>query len=315
MLDLQRKSRQQIRDAFDGVGTQSGAVAAYGEAGFIPAPADTKRFVLWSEAFGGWSRYGGDGNAAAFDSSGGGLLIGGDALTDSGWRFGLAGGYGQDSYGSDANAASGSAKTYHLAAYGGGSLGPLGLRFGAAWSRHDVETSRTPGLTGFADTLMADYGARTWQAVTEAGWRIDRDLVHFEPFAGLAWVNLHRDGFTETGGAAALTSQASTFETISATLGTRIDRDVAWRGRLGKVSASAAWLHAFGDTAGTSTMAFAGGRDFAVTGVPLAKDSALVGLGLAFEAGPGASLSLDYSGQFGDGVKEQGGRAAWRVRF
>lgn len=326
LIDRSRVTRDiitdRIRDAFDGVGTQSGAVAAYGENGLSPAPADTGRFVFWSEGYGGWSRYASEGNAAAFDSAGGGLLIGGDALTDSGWRFGLAGGYSHESYQGDAVASTASADSYHLAAYGGSSLGPLGLRFGASYSRHDIETSRTPGLTGFTDTLTAEYGARTWQAFAEASWRIDRDLIHFEPFANLAWVDLHSDGFTEMadgsspqGAAAALTSKASKLDAVYTTLGARVDRDIAWGGRLGKVSASAAWLHAFGDTAGAATMAFAGGDVFAITGVPLAKDAALVGLGLAFEAGPGASLSFDYSGQFGKGVNEQGGRVAWRVLF
>ncbi|WP_349236888.1 autotransporter domain-containing protein [Bosea sp. Tri-54] len=34
--------------------------------------------------------------------------------------------------------------------------------------------------------------------------------VALEPFAGLAYVNLHTDGLTETGGAAALTAAATT---------------------------------------------------------------------------------------------------------
>ena len=54
-------------------------------------------FDLWGQGFGDWGRGKGDGNAASFDRSTGGFIIGGDVsaigFAGSEWRLGAAGGY------------------------------------------------------------------------------------------------------------------------------------------------------------------------------------------------------------------------------
>jgi uncharacterized protein with beta-barrel porin domain len=47
----------------------------------------------------------------------------------------------------------------------------------------------------------------------------------------------------------------------------------------------------------------------------LAKDTALVGLDVAFEVGERSVLTLGYTGQFADGVSEQGVRGDLKVKF
>ncbi len=50
-----------------------------------------------------------------------------------------------------------------------------------------------------------------------------------------------------------------------------------------------------------------------VYGVPLAEDSALIDAGLDFTLGPRTTAGVSYSGQFGDGVSDNGvkGRFTW----
>jgi uncharacterized protein with beta-barrel porin domain len=55
------------------------------------------------------------------------------------------------------------------------------------------------------------------------------------------------------------------------------------------------------------------GIGFGITGVPLAEDSALIDAGLDFALGANATAGVSYSGQFGDGVTDNGvkGRFTW----
>jgi len=77
---------------------------------------------------------------------------------------------------------------------------------------------------------------------------------------------------------------------------------------------SAAWQHAFDEVTPGAALAFAStGTGFAVTGVPLAADSALIDAGLDIALGAKATAGISYSGQFGEGVTDNGvkGRFTW----
>ena len=63
-----------------------------------------------------------------------------------------------------------------------------------------------------------------------------------------------------------------------------------------------------------ASLAFAStGIGFAITGVPLAEDSALIDAGLDLALGPNTTAGVSYSGRFGDGVQDNAvkGRFAW----
>lgn len=75
------------------------------------------------------------------------------------------------------------------------------------------------------------------------------------------------------------------------------------------------WRHAFGDTTPLSTHTFAGSDAFAIAGVPIAKDAALVEAGLDVNLSKAASLGLSYQGQFGNGATQNGFDARLNVSF
>lgn len=77
----------------------------------------------------------------------------------------------------------------------------------------------------------------------------------------------------------------------------------------------AGWRHAFGNTQPTSTLAFIdGGSAFSVAGVPIARDTAVVELGLDASVAKNLTLGVAYSGQYGGGSHDNAisGRLAWR---
>lgn len=312
---LQDAVTARLRAAFGDSGkTASLPVMAYGEDGVQPVAADTDRFAIWSQGFGSWGSTDSDGNAARFDRSTGGLLVGADGLAGD-WRIGVVGGYSRISFDADDRNSSGDSDNYHLGLYGGTNWGAVAFRTGAAYTWHRISTSRSVVFQGFTDSLSADYDAATAQAFGELAYKTDAGPFAFEPFANLAYVNLHTDGFAESGGAAALTSSSSTTDATFTTLGVRASTDVTLGGVAATARGMLGWRHAFGDVTPLSTVAFAGGDNFTIAGVPIARDAVLVEAGFDVQLAHNATLGLSYAGQFGADAFDNGFKANLGISF
>ncbi|KXF78858.1 hypothetical protein ATN84_03600 [Paramesorhizobium deserti] len=278
------------------------------------SPAATEGLVFWTEGYGAWGESDGNGSSADMDRSSGGFFVGGDIALNDIWRAGLAGGYGRSSFDIDDRASSADADTYTIAAYAGAEIGALGLRFGAAHSWHDVDTSRTIGFAGFADQAEASYDARTAQLFGEAGYTIRHGRASFEPFAGLAYVNLHTDGFSESG-SAGLGFASDTTDVTYTTLGLRAATALDLGGMAAHLHGTLGWQHAFGDLTPTARAAFAGGSGFIVEGVPIAGDTALLKAGFDIDLSAAASLDISYTGRLAEDAQDHGFGARLSVKF
>ena len=313
---LREAAMGRIRSAFGAVAAATAPVNMADINGRLVAVAPTtERFAVWGQGYGAFGRINGDGNAARLSHSTGGFFLGFDGPVLDTWRIGLMAGYSRTSFNVRDRASSGASDNYHLGAYAGTQWGPIGLRSGLAFTWHELSTTRTVAFAGFGDMLRAHYGARTFQAFGEAGYRIDAFGAAFEPFVNLAHVSLATDAFSETGGAAALTGEGRTTSTTFTTLGLRASASFM----LGSVSTTArgtlGWRHAFGAVLPLSTNAFAGGAGFTVAGVPIARDAAVIEAGLDFALSPAATLGLGYTGQIAGGAQQHGFKGSLAVRF
>ena len=275
----------------------------------------SESFGMWGQGFSSWSQWDSDGNAAAMDRTIGGFLMGGDALVGGNVRFGVLGGYSRSHFSVDDRMSSGTADNYTLGAYGGGEWDAFTLTVGLAHSWHSLDTSRAVAFSGFSDSQSAAYSSRTLQAWGEAAYSFETDTARFEPFADLAYVHLSTDGFTESGGAAALTAASNTVDATFTTLGLRAETDVSLGGTDATLRSMVGWRHAFGDTP-TSQMAFALGSDtFSIAGVPLAQDTLLLNAGLDLILNENATLGVAYGGLFSSGVQDHSASLSLNVRF
>ncbi|WP_083745811.1 autotransporter domain-containing protein, partial [Variovorax sp. KK3] len=270
---------------------------------------------LWLRSFGSWGHTRADGNSARTNTSLGGVLIGADMPVGGGWRAGVYGGYSQGKYEADSRRARVEDDAYHLGVYGGTRWDRLALRLGASYTRHKLESQRTVVFPGLVDSLRADQRARTAQVFGELGWRIDAGRVALEPFANLAYVDLRSKGFAERGGAAALRSRGDSKDLTFSTLGLRASTlvsagaaDITLRGMVG-------WRHAFGDVVPTSTLALAGGNDFQVGGLPVARNALVVEAGMDMAVARNLRVGIGYAGQAGGGRRDHGLKANLLWKF
>jgi len=291
----------------------------------LVAPASTDdlaRYAAWASAIGSWTNQSGNGNAAGSKSSLGGFVSGIDAAIYDNWRLGVMAGYSRSTFKSAERASSGSSDNYTLGAYTGtewtAPQATIALRSGLAYTWHNLEMNRSVAFPGFSDNLLADYNAGSFQIFGELGYKVSvapRSMI--EPYANLAYVHLHTDGFIEKGvNGAALTVQSDNMDTTLSTLGMRASTGF----ELGSVPTTArvdlGWRHAFGDVTPTSTASFAAGSSlFTATGNAIGKDTALIEAGFDFELSKQAAIGVSYQGQFGSGLTQNGINADLRVKF
>ena len=175
---------------------------------------------------------------------------------------------------------------------------------------------RAVSFPGFYESESASYGGDTGQLFTELAYPIVTDRSSaVEPFAGLAYVHVGTDDFTESGPTAALTTFGSDQNVGYSTLGVRAATTMPVFGMLVTPRASVAWQYAFGELTPDIALAFASsGIPFGISGVPLARNSALIGAGLDLALGPDVAFGVTYSAQLAGDFQDNGvqGRLTWR---
>lgn len=272
---------------------------------------DPDRLAFWTSGFGSWGRVEGANGGARTSSRSGGFAVGADSLVDDVWRLGVFGGYSGSSSGTvDADASS---DNYHLGAYAGREWSALSLRSGINYTWSDIDTVRS--VTALNQTLSANHDAGALNLFGELAYRMSAGDLAFEPFANLAHVRVKTDGFTETGGSAALTVAGDTMDATFTTLGLRAGSSFDFAGTAARLHGTLGWQHAFGDTVANSTARFGTGEAFAIFGKPLDKDVLVLETGLDIGLSPSAALGIGYSGRVGANAREHGANARLRVAF
>ncbi|MBV8427260.1 MAG: autotransporter domain-containing protein, partial [Hyphomicrobiales bacterium] len=316
------------------VSTMTGAYAAdfpSKKPGLAPVEVSLyhpRLFDLWGQGFGDWGRAASNGNAATLSRSTGGFVLGGDiaatSLMGGDWRFGLAGGYTNDSLAVNQRASSGTFESVFGGAYAGASFGSLKLHAGALYGTNTASISRTAAFPGFFDQLSSNDGGSTVQAFGEAAYRVELSSLGFgglllshsslEPFAGAATILVHQNGFTETGGAAALTGFARDFDVQTTTLGVR--GEFAFASMPLAVRSMLGWRHAYGNVVPSALLAFQGGAQaFDVAGAPIDRDAFVAEAGIDYALTSMFSVGVSYSGQYGARAMDNAVRGNVNLRF
>lgn len=271
----------------------------------------------WVTTRGHGTHQSGDGNATALTNNGFGVMVGADLASDEKSVMGIAAGYERNNlHMSDDRESKNEVNSYHAGAYGSTRLGAFDFRGGVIYSYLDSDSERDIWVPGLQGKNKASYGANQIQAFIEASHTVKiNKFASFAPYASLAQVWLKTDGVNESGNASALKSGSSHNNVTFSTLGLRgkLDFDTSLPASLG---ANVGWAHADGDVASKNTQHFAsGGSDFAVKGVPLARDSVISGVSLTAKVGSNSSVGVGYQGQFGKGMTDNVGYLKWVTNF
>ncbi|KAA0969763.1 autotransporter domain-containing protein [Aureimonas fodinaquatilis] len=295
-----------------------GGPLAYGpdEAGNLTAPAERSiDGTFWAQGFGGAGDYDTTASTAGVDVTLGGIVAGLDARLGD-WLVGGALGYTRSSADVDALVSSSDVDSLLVGLYAGTSLGPSNFRFGGSYAFSQIEASRT--ISGFSEQAKAEYDGGVAQVFAEVSHGFDVQQVALEPFAGLAYVHVSTDSFTETGASAGLRGASSSMGVGYSSLGLRAATTMQLAGgQTLKPHAEVTWQHAFGDVTPESQMAFISvpTANFTVAGAPLSRDAALLKIGLDLDLNDQVRIGVSYLGQYADNSTVNGAQADLRWRF
>jgi outer membrane autotransporter protein len=269
---------------------------------------------LWLKAYGSWGLSEADGVSGA-ERATAGTLLGYDVDIGHGWQAGVFGGFGQSSIALDDIDAKIDATSYHVGAYASTEAGPLAFSLGGAYTANNADSQRRVTYGDLGETLTADYTVDVLQVFGEASYRFDTGIGTLAPFLGLAHVRASTNGFVEQGGSAALQSSGDVVATTFATLGLRVEQELALEGISATLRGEIGWRHAFGDVDPQVDLAFDGGDAFRVVGAPVSVDSAVLSAAVDFKLAPQSTFSVGYGGQLGMDASNHAVSAALKIGF
>jgi outer membrane autotransporter protein len=288
-------------------------------------------FGLWGQGFGDWGSTSSDHNAAKLARDTGGFIIGADAerqFLNGDWRFGIAGGYTDDSLKVSTRSSSGDYQSIFGALYGKASYGAIDLKAGAIFASTNTHTTRGIVFPGFADAATSSYGGYAAQGFGEIGYNLpfhwtfwsyvpglDSLKVNYEPFLQGAVIHIDQNRYAEAALTAGLIGASRGYDLGTTTLGWRTQYSLANMPGF-TLSTLIGWRHAFGDVRPSVTQSFAGSfSSFAVAGVPIDRDAFVSETTLSYAVTNAVTLGVSYSGQYGRRASDSAFKGNLEVSF
>ncbi len=275
--------------------------------------------VLWGRALGSLGHNSGDGNAASMHHSTAGFVIGLDAPVFNQWRVGGLVSYSHSMFNIGSGlSSSGRSDNISIGGYAGRHWGNLHLRLGASYTWNIMGMNRSVVAGNYSDRLSSGYMGGTAQGFGELAYKFHTKHAVFEPFANVAYVNQHTDGYREHGGAAALAGKSMNTGVTFATFGARASTSFMLGRTLLTTHGSLAYRHTFGLTSSSVRQGFASTHrrnTMDVGGVPLSLDAAVVNFGVGAKLTDRINVDLSYIGQYGNHSVDSGAQASVSAAF
>ncbi len=275
----------------------------------------------WSEAFYSSADRASQGGTPADQRHIGGLVLGFDKPIHSNWK---AGGFFAAQH-SEMSRPHGMASANIDTIYAGLNLAAnlryVDVALGLAHGWHKIKSRRKIAVGDLYDALSGGYSGRSMQLFGEIAtplrW-LASNAQAITPFARLAWVKAHADGFVEKGGPAATRVLPADQSVLFSSVGLRASHVFETPKGEALIASQLAWHHASGDLRAVSRQSF---RDstrqtlFKSEGLPIARQAWSLQLGVQASLAKNVSLGMAYGGLYGGGLRDHGARMNLIWRF
>lgn len=228
--------------------------------------------------------------------------------------------YSRDRLGVDDRSSSASIDSFQVGGYISNNVefggGRMRVTAGGMASAHYADTERRIRFNSFDETLTTKYWAHSVGAFAEVGW-VTAPICGFqvEPYFGFDHRLQRSSGFDESGGAAALSSDAATSMKFSSTLGVRLsgdvteylalDLDTAWRVNYRSVDSSANLYFADDPSKGTMD----------IIGSNLSVHEWKVGVGMRLHSWKNMDMRMGYDATVGRKMIDHNGSVSMGLSF
>lgn len=282
-----------------------------------PTPAENT--MAWAHGFGSWARIDDvDGHTDGIKRNIGGIFMGIDKSLNDQWRMGVIAGYSRANIESDNKRSENNRDDYHLGGYVGGDFDAWKLRTGVGYTWHDFSTTRNVAFPGLVDHLRADYRGSTAQAFAEGSYQFKfGDATVIEPFVNVSYVYVTTNDFYEKGGEARLNGNKAHDDLFYSTIGLRGSHHFdLTNGKDLELWGTVGWRHAYGnDHFSQMDLHFPNTSRFRIEGAPIAKNTAMLAVGMETNLSPSVKMGLQYQGQIASKTQDHGGNIYLRWNF
>ncbi len=240
-----------------------------------------------------------------------GAAVLGVGYASNGAFVGVAGTVSRSDQTVDPRAAYAAADGWGVAGVVGYGRTSLQVQAGVSATWHRIHADRRADFGG-ATVQRGRYDATTRQIFGGVSYDLSTGPLDLAPFVQVAQVRVVSDGFTETGGAAALAVRRQAMETRFLTTGANVRIPV---GNGTRIVGRGGWQHAWGDLASVTDNRFvSGGSAFRIAGATLPKDAAIVDAGVEADIGR-ARVRVSYAGSLASRWSDHGAQAAVSLAF
>ncbi|HEY3902175.1 MAG TPA: autotransporter domain-containing protein [Chthoniobacter sp.] len=251
------------------------------------------RWGVFVTGIGDWVNVNGNDNAGGYQTTSGGVTVGGDYKLTSNFAVGLDAGYV-----GTATDLSNHGRVW----VNGGKLGLYSTYFTGGFY---IDTAATGGLNSYSTRRSAlagdargdtDGGEVNILFATGYDWKIGNMTIG--PTGSFQYTYVGLDSYNEHGSMAPLSFPGQNQDSLRTAFGMRATCDWKLGGVVIKPELRAAWQHEYGDNTYAIDSSFDGGADsFQVTGPRIGRDSLLLGAGFAILWNERTSTYLYYDGE------------------
>jgi outer membrane autotransporter protein len=284
----------------------------------IFCPADQQaRVVGWLQGLGAAGQLSSDGNAAGLDYSIGGTAFGVDLVGDDA-VLGIAGGYGHTYVGQYSNLGNGQIDTLHVDVYALKRLEHVYMLGLAGYANDDFSTRRYINIGDISTTARGSYMGNEFVSYLESGINVPVGAWTLQPLAGLRYLLLGQNAFTEYNAAGAdLSFGSQTYDSLRYSVGVRLTRVYDQSAGNWSPYLEARWTHEVLNDDRLVDAQFAGitGGSFVSAGNMLGRDFGEFGVGLLGNLSRRVQLYVGYDAQVSTRQSAHGGTAGFQVNW
>ena len=256
------------------------------------------RWLPWAEGYGVGAKIASDGNASGLEYSVGGMTYGFESELDEHTLLGFMAGYSKTFVNLDALENHGEIKSAQAGLYMN-HHSDVGYATGiAAYGYNAYDTWRRIQIGSLARLARAEYEGNEFSFYFETGRNFQCQVVYLQPFVALQYIQLHQNGFDESGADSVNLSVGGIgADSFRGLLGTRLVGCFQTNtGQACTIEGRALWRHEFLNEARVLDAEFAGQPDgsFAISGVNVDRDAAILGGGLTYCLTKNAKLYGNY---------------------
>jgi autotransporter-associated beta strand protein len=263
-----------------------------------------RKHGLWLRGFGGHGT-GDDGASAGFSYEVAGVIAGYDLALGDRVTLGALGSFSEPRVDQEGPSGHTDTKSYQFGLYGRYHAGAAHVDGILGYALTRTDTARSVAVGPLDRAARASYDGSTVSAQVEAGYTFRRWL-EVTPLAGLHWTRQDQDGYTEHGaGVLSLVVPSRTVDSVRSTLGARALYPFELAATPMALEGRAGWAHEW-SREGALSARLAGdptGASFAVTGIRIPRDSAVLSMGFAAEPGRRLRVHADLTAEV-NGVQQ-----------